>query len=206
MHRYTSTSYLHLQSIWRRPWNMHTVPISKLYTYDTGRFPIKARSGNQYLMVAYHCDSNEILVSPFKTHKDKHRLESYKSIMTCLPKTVMSVNLQILDKDASSKFKHLIIEDLGIKYQLVPPDINRRNAAEGAIWTFKAHFLSILTVIAPDFPKFLWDHLLPQTEMMLNFLRQSTLDPTKLTWEFFNTPFEYAATPLGPLGCWIIIH
>ena len=32
-----------------------------LYTDDTGRFPIRARSGNQYVMVAYH-SSNIILV------------------------------------------------------------------------------------------------------------------------------------------------
>ena len=83
--------------------------------------------------------------------------------MTRLRKNGMSVNLQILDNEASSRFKHLITEDLDIKYQLVPPDIHRRNAAEHAIQNFKAHFLSILEGISPDFPKFLWDHLLPQT-------------------------------------------
>ena len=92
--------------------------------------------------------------------------------MTRLRKNGMSVNLQILDNEASSKFKHLITEYLGIKYKLMPPDIDIRNEVERAIQTFKAHFLSILEGIAPDFPKFLWDHLLPQTETTLNFLRQ----------------------------------
>ena len=114
--------------------------------------------------------------------------------MTRLRKNGMSVNLKIIDHEASSKFKHLITEDLGIKYQLALPDIHRRNAAERAIRTFKAHFLSILAGIAPDSPKFLWDNLLPQTETTLIFLRQSTLDPTKSAWEFFNAPFEYVAT------------
>ena len=126
--------------------------------------------------------------------------------MTRLRKNLMSVNLQILDNEASSKLKNLITEDLGIKYQLMPPDIHRRNAEERAIQTFKAHFLSILAVIAPDFTKLLWDHLLPQTEMTLNLLRQSTLNPTKSAWGFFNAPFDYVATPIGPLGCRIIIH
>ena len=134
---------------------MHTVHISKLYTDDTGIFPIKTRSRNQYFMVAYHCDSSPIFVAPFKILKDKHRLEAYKYIMTCLRRNGMSANLQILDNEASSKFKHLLTEDLGIKYQLVPPDIHRRNAVEQAIWTLKAHFLSILEGIAPDFPKIL---------------------------------------------------
>ena len=82
----------------------------------------------------------------------------------------MSVNLQILDNEDSSKFKHLINEYLGIKYQLVPPDIHRRNAAERTVQTFKAHFLSILVGIAPDSPKFLWYHLLPQTKTTLKIL------------------------------------
>ena len=80
---------------------MHTVNISKLYTDDTGRFPIKVRSGNQYLMEAYHFNSNTILVAPFKTPKYKHRLEAYKLIMTRLRKNGMSVNLQILNNEAS---------------------------------------------------------------------------------------------------------
>ena len=61
----------------------------------------------------------------------------------------------------------------------MPPDIHRYNAAERVIRTFKAHFLSILAGISPDFLKFLWDYLLTKTEMTLNFLRKSTLDPTK---------------------------
>ena len=87
-------------------------------------------------MVAYHCYSNANLVVPFKICKDKHRLEAYKYTMTHLRKNGMIVNLQILDNEASSKFKHLITEDLGIKYKLVPPDIHRRNAVERAILTF----------------------------------------------------------------------
>ena len=43
-----------------------------LYTSDTGRFPIRARSGNQYVMVAYH-SSNVILVDPFSSRKDNNR-------------------------------------------------------------------------------------------------------------------------------------
>ncbi len=40
--------------------------ISKLYTDNIGRFPMNSRAGNQYVMVAYHCNSNAILVCPFQ--------------------------------------------------------------------------------------------------------------------------------------------
>ena len=44
-------------------------PISKLYTDDCGRFPIRRKSGNEYIMIAYHCDSNTIMQSPFANRK-----------------------------------------------------------------------------------------------------------------------------------------
>ena len=56
-------------------------PISKLYTDDCGIFLIRSRSGNEYIMIAYHCDSNTILQSPFGNRKDKHRIRAYNSIM-----------------------------------------------------------------------------------------------------------------------------
>ena len=49
-------------------------PISKLYTDDCGRSPIRSRSGNEYIMIAYHCDSNKIVQAPFVNRKEKHRI------------------------------------------------------------------------------------------------------------------------------------
>ena len=56
-------------------------PISKLYTDDCGIFPIWSRSGNEYIMIAYNCDSTTILQAPFVNIKDKHRIRAYNSIM-----------------------------------------------------------------------------------------------------------------------------
>ena len=61
--------------------HMWDQPISKLYTDDCGRFPIRSRSGNEYIMITYHCDSNTILQAPFVNRKDKHRIRAYNSIM-----------------------------------------------------------------------------------------------------------------------------
>ena len=49
-------------------------PISKIYTDDGGRFPIRSRSGNEYIMIEYHCDSNTILQAPFLNRKEKDRI------------------------------------------------------------------------------------------------------------------------------------
>ena len=44
----------------------------------------------------------------------------------------------------------------------------------------------------------MWDKLLPQTELSLNILRQSIIAPFLSTWEAFNVPFNFDATPLAP--------
>ena len=99
-----------------------------------------------------------------------------------------------------------IVDDWNETYQLVPPNVHRRNIAERAIRTFKAHFISVLAGVDPTFPKFMWYNLLVQTELTINLLRQSTLNPSMSAWEYFNGAFDFTSTPLGPIGCKLIIH
>ena len=47
--------------------HIYKTTISKLYTDDCGRFPIKSRNGKKYIMIAYHCDTNDILKASFAT-------------------------------------------------------------------------------------------------------------------------------------------
>ena len=58
----------------------------------------------------------------------------------------------------------------GASYQLVPPNVHRRNISERDIQTFKAHFLEILAGVDPEFPNVMWDNLLVQTELTVNLL------------------------------------
>ena len=181
-------------------------PIRKLYTNDCGRFPIRSRSGNEYIMIAYHCDSNTILHATFANRTDKHRIRAYNSIITRLTNRVHHVNVQILDNEVSVEYKRVIEEDWKVEYQLVPPNVYRRNIAKHVIRTFKAHFLVILAGVDPEFPQYMWDNLLDQTELTLNFLRQANINPRISPWEYFNGLFDYAATLLGPVVCKVIIH
>ena len=136
-------------------------------------------------MVAYH-SSNVILVEPFKSRKDTFRLAAYDTIIQRLKDKDLLVDLQIVDNECSMSYKRIMTDKWGVEFQLVPPDMNRRNAAERAIRSFKAHFLAILSGVASDFPRNLWDLLLPQTEMTLNMLRQAASDPAISAWDFFS--------------------
>ena len=133
-------------------------------------------------MIAYHCDSNTILQVPFVNRKDKHRIRAQNSIMQKLADMGYHVEVQILDNEVSAEFKKVIVKDWVASYQLVPLNVHRRNLVERAIRTFKAHFLAILAGVDPDFPKFMWDNLLVQTELTINLLRQATLNPRMSAW------------------------
>ncbi|KAL7490191.1 hypothetical protein ACHAW6_015937 [Cyclotella cf. meneghiniana] len=112
-----------------------------------------------------------------------------------------------MDNEVSAEFKEVINKTWNVTLHLVPPDVHCLNAAERAIHTFKAHFLAVLAGVHSHFPNYLWDHLLPQTEITLNLLCQATLAPHLSAWAYFcRHPFDYAATPLGPIGCRVIIH
>jgi hypothetical protein len=68
-------------------------PISKLYTDDTGRFPILARSSNQYVMIVHHIDGNLILQQAFQTKTNKHRIPAFNTIMERLAACGLLVDL-----------------------------------------------------------------------------------------------------------------
>ena len=81
-----------------------------------------------------------------------------------------------------------------------------RNIAKCMIRTFKAHLISIIFGVDPQFSIKRWDLLLNQAKITVNLLRTLKLDPTKSAWEFINGPFNYNATPMVPPGSCIIAH
>jgi hypothetical protein len=74
-----------------------------------GRFPIQARSGNQYVMIAYHMDGNLILQQASQTKANKHRIPAFNIIMERLAARGLSVDLKS-DNEASADFKQVITE------------------------------------------------------------------------------------------------
>ena len=185
---------------------LHELPINSLFTDDTGRFHPRSRSGNQYIMVALHSNSNAILIRPFATKKDAHRIAAYTDIYTRLATTHQPPALHIMDNEASAAFQHAIAAN-NCKLQLVPPHVHRRNAAERAIRTFKDHFLAILAGTDPTFPADRWDLLLPHAELTLNLLRPSNTPATAASaWHALFGNFNFDATPIGPAGSRVLIH
>ena len=93
------------------------------------------------------------------------------------------LDFQVLDNEVSTKYSCTIIDDRNCTLQLVPPDVHCCNIDKHVICTFKSHFSPILAGVSNFFPNCLWDQLLPQTELTLNLLRQSTLALNISVWE-----------------------
>jgi hypothetical protein len=130
-------------------------PLSKLYMDDTGPFPVRAQSGNQYVMIAFYADGNIILQQAFKSKSNRHHIAAYNAIMLHLVARGLSVDLQILDNETSTAYKEVIAFKWKANFQLVPPDMHCCNWAEQTMHRFKEHFLAILAGIDSAVPPYL---------------------------------------------------
>ena len=100
-----------------------SIPINQLFTDDTGRFTPRSRSGNQYIMVAIHRPSNAILIRPFASKNDSHRIAAYQDIYQRLAACGAAPTLHILDNEISTAYQRAITAN-DCTYQLVPPHVH----------------------------------------------------------------------------------
>lgn len=175
------------------------------YSDLTGRYPVKSARGNQYLIVLYDYDSNAILVEPLKTRNAAEIKTGVIKLLDVLAKSGHTPKLHIMDNEASAALKQSLLK-YKVNYQLVPPHVHRRNAAERAIQTFKAHFIAGLCSTDPAFPANQWDRLLPQATLTLNLLRNSRVNPKLSAHAAIYGIHDFNKCPLAPPGTRVIIH
>ena len=153
----------------------------QIYTDPTGRFLVPSVSGNSYILDVYDYNGNFIHAEPMKDRTKEVILAAYQRVISLLKSCGLLPKLQKLDNEASQVLQQYMVEE-HIDFQLVPPGLHRRNAAERAIRTFKNHFIAGLCTTAADFPLTLWDQLLPQAFLTLNLLRTSRINPRLSAW------------------------
>jgi hypothetical protein len=84
-------------------------------------------------MVMCEIDSNDILVKPMTSRKDKVMIATHKKMIEWLRKMGLHPKMQHLDNQASEAYK-AAIEECGMTYQLITPHVHRANIAEKAIF------------------------------------------------------------------------
>ena len=176
-----------------------------IHTDQTGAFPHTSIRGNRYIMVGIHLDANYIFVEPMKNRTEGEMMRAYQRMIDRMRRAGLGLREHKLDNEASEAFKECITAN-GMTYELVPPGNHRRNQAERAIQTFKAHFISILAGVDDKFPLSLWCQLLEPAELTLNLLRQSRITPNISAYAHVHGPHDFMRKPMAPLGCAIHAH
>lgn len=180
-------------------------PTGQVYTDQTGRFPAISARGNQYVMVLYDYDSNAILTEPMSSCHEHELVRAYTKLHTLLTARGLKPLLQKLDNEAPKGLKKFMTAQ-NVDFQLVPPHVHRRNAAERAIGTFKEYFIAGLSSTNKLFPMHLWCQLLPQATITLNLMRKSRLYPLLSAHNQLHGVLNYDRTPLAPPGTKVLIH
>ena len=187
-------------------YDLHQEMDRKMYTDETGRFPMSSYRGMQYVMVLYETVSNSILVEALRNRTSGEMVAAYQKLINRLKEAGIEPKMHILDNEISTEFKKAIKLNK-MTYQLVPPHDHRRNVAEKAIQIFKDHFVSVLCGTDIKFPMRLWCELLPQVEDQINLLRKSRVDPTKSAFEILRKEkHDFNANPFAPLGSAVEMH
>jgi hypothetical protein len=180
-------------------------PTGQIYTDQTGRFVCPSETGNNYLMVLYDYDSNAILAEAIPNRNKKSLLAAFTKMHAQLCAVGLRPKYQRLDNECSDIMKEFMTEQQ-IKYQLVPPDQHRRNAAERAIRTLKNHLIAGFCSLDENFPLTCWDKTLPHALMAINLLRGSRINPKLSAYAQIHGAFDFNATPMAPPGIRVLIH
>jgi hypothetical protein len=127
------------------------VDSGQIHSDLTGRFPTTSAKGNKYVLVLYDYDTNNVITEPMKSRGDQEMVRAYNKLIQELVDHGFKPRLQRLDNECSSALRSLLNQH-NIQFQLAPPHMHRRNAAERAIQTFKNHFIAGLCSVDPNSP------------------------------------------------------
>ena len=78
---------------------------SKIYTDQTGRFPITSSCGYKYIMIAYDYDSNNILAEPIHSRTSLHIKNAYQTMRKFLCSRGLTPRTHVLDNECSKVLK-----------------------------------------------------------------------------------------------------
>ena len=151
------------------------IQLNHIYSDQTRKFLVQSTRGHNYIMVIYDYDTNSIHAEPLKNRATTELTKAYTKIHQLLQSIGCAPKLHTLDNEAPAELL-TVLKNNTCKYEIVPPHVHRRSAAERIIRTFKNHLIEDFSSVDPNFPINLWDRLLPQAVRTLNMLR-----PTRFT-------------------------
>ena len=178
-----------------------TVPRSEWAATDlTGRFPIKSRSGSEYILLTTYKGYTHLTPQPNKSAEAC--VTSFQSIFRFYNSHGHVISHLISDNETSATTRAFFSSpNISCSVQHVSPNNHRANPAERHIRTAKNHIISTLASVHITFPLDLWDRLIPFIELTLNHLQPSHSDPSISAYHgLYGKPCDFLAHPIHPAG------
>ena len=222
----TTTAKGHLNQTWQGTWStmMDDHPIlepdnttrnhmfiamadiaGKIYTDQTGRFPVQTSHGNKYVVIVYIYDANAILSYFIKKRSTGELLHVFHQVYAKLHAAGNKPQLHKLDTILSTALEMFIASN-NAALQCTPPEMHQTNAAKHAVQMWNCHFKVGLASLPKQFPIAHWCHLTAQCDISLNMLYPSCQKPKLSTKEALHGAFHFDATPMSPPGTKCCVH
>jgi hypothetical protein len=177
----------------------------KVFTNQTGQFPLTSNRGNAYLVIFYIYDANFIASIPIKNQTKEELLRAYQITYEYLARRGFKPRLHKMDNETSNNVKEFIASQ-NTNLQYTPPDIHCTNSAERAIQTWKNHFAAGLASLSKSFPVANWCRLTNQCDYTINILQPCRQNPLLSAFEAMEGSFSFDVTPMAPPGPEVLIH
>ena len=100
----------------------------KMYTDQTGAFPVTSKKGNKYIMILCEIDNNVIMSEAMRNRSSSEIFRTYLILMQRLKSSVIMPKKHVLENECSTEFKQATKEN-ELEYELVPRGQHRRNLA-----------------------------------------------------------------------------
>ena len=122
-----------------------------LYTDQTRKLPRTSSHGNKYQMILPKIYSNSTWIEPMKNRTEGEIIISRERALMRIRLCGLKPKHQILDNEASEKYKEEIRASR-MTYQIAPPDDHQHNIAKKGIQFWSDHFISVISGAAATSP------------------------------------------------------
>jgi hypothetical protein len=174
------------------------------YSDMPGRFPFASHLGHEYMLVSLY--RGYIHVELMKSREGAELVRAYRATYVFFSRLTDKPNLQMLDNETSAALNEYLRNDAKVTIEFVPPNCHRRNRAERAIQDWKAHFISGLATVDPNFPIAAWSELVAQGEITINHLRPYALNRSISGYQGnYGSTYDFVAHPIYPPGVRVVV-
>jgi len=135
---------------------------STIHSDLTGKFPVRSRNGNQYILVSTL--KNYCYGVAMQSRSADDYLIAFKTTHDHFKQLGHNIKFQKMDNE-SSELVETFFKQANIIVEFVPPNNHRTNKAEPAIRDYKNHLISTLATTHESFPLEIWDHVLPKSTL-----------------------------------------